>query len=378
MSPIILSVLIIVIIGINLIFLIFSFKLFSSFNARVDALTQLFQGSLTQQFLQLTQNVSDNLASSRRELSESLSLLSVSLQDRVERLQSSNEARLEDIRKNVETKLVENMDRNVSVVKEMTEQLTNLRGTAQRIVEISQDINQLSTILQSPKLRGNIGEFQLENMLKQILPLEHFQMQAQVGEGRVDAAIYLKEGILCLDSKFPLENFRRMNEPNLREEEKRKYSRDFAQDVRKHVDSIAAKYIVPDTTLDFAFMFIPAESVYYEVLLNTELHEYALQKKVIPVSPNSLYAFLQTVAIGLRGMKIEQEARRIEQLLLSLKKDFDTFKDHFRLIGRHLDNAKSQFTTADADVQRLDNRLSSLSLQGKGAEALPEEDKNSE
>jgi len=99
---------------------------------------------------------------------------------------------------------------------------------------------------------------------------------------------------------------------------------------------------------------------------------------VIPVSPNSLYAFLQTVAIGLRGMKIEQEARRIEQLLLSLKKDFDTFKDHFRLIGRHLDNAKSQFTTADADVQRLDNRLSSLSLQGKGAEALPEEDKNSE
>ncbi|MCX5885561.1 MAG: DNA recombination protein RmuC [Proteobacteria bacterium] len=378
MSPIILSVLIIVIIGINLIFLIFSFKLFSSFNTRVDALTQLFQGSLTQQFLQLTQNVSDNLASSRKELSESLSLLSVSLQDRVERLQSSNEARLEDIRKNVETKLVENMDRNVSVVKEMTEQLTNLRGTAQRIVEISQDINQLSTILQSPKLRGNIGEFQLENMLKQILPLKHFQMQAQVGEGRVDAAIYLKEGILCIDSKFPLENFRRMNEPNLREEEKKKYSRDFAQDVRKHVDSIAAKYIVPDTTLDFAFMFIPAESVYYEVLLNTELHEYALKKKVIPVSPNSLYAFLQTVAIGLRGMKIEQEARRIEQLLLSLKKDFDTFKDRFRLIGRHLDNAKSQFTTADADVQRLDNRLSSLSLQGDTSETLPSEDKNSE
>jgi DNA recombination protein RmuC len=378
MNPFILSVLIIVIIGINLIFLIFSFKLFSSFNTRVDTLTQLFQGSLTQQFLQLTQNMSENLASSRKELSESLSLLSVSLQDRVERLQSSNESRLEDIRKNVETKLIENMDRNVSVVKEMTEQLTNLRGTAQRIVEISQDINQLSTILQSPKLRGNIGEFQLENMLKQILPLEHFQMQAQLGEVRVDAAIYLKEGVLCIDSKFPLENFRRMNEPNLREEEKRKYSRDFAQDVRKHVDSIAAKYIVPDTTLDFAFMFIPAESVYYEVLLNTELHEYALKKKVIPVSPNSLYAFLQTVAIGLRGMKIEQEARRIEQLLLSLKKDFDSFKDRFRLIGRHLDNAKSQFITADADVQRLDNRLSSLSLQGTTPETLPPEDKNSE
>jgi len=378
MSPLILTVLIIVIIGINLLFLIFSFKLFSSFNARVDTLTQLFQGSLTQQFLQLTQNMSENLASSRRELSDALSLLSTSLQDRVERLQTSNEARLEDIRKNVETKLVENMDRNVSVVKEMTERLTDLRATAQRIVEISQDINQLSSILQSPKLRGNIGEFELENMLKQILPVDHFQMQAQLGEVRVDAAIYLKEGILCIDSKFPLENFRRMNEPNLREEEKKKYARDFAQDVKKHIDAIASKYIIPDTTLDFAFMFIPAESVYYEILLNPELHRYALEKKVIPVSPNSLYAFLQTIAIGLRGMKIEQEARRIEQSLLSLKKDFDTFKDRFRLIGRHLDNAKSQFTTADADVQRLDNRLSSLSLQGTSPETLPSEDKNSE
>jgi DNA recombination protein RmuC len=378
MSPLILTVLITVIIGINLLFLIFSFKLFSSFNARVDTLTQLFQGSLTQQFLQLTQNMSENLASSRRELSDALSLLSTSLQDRVERLQTSNEARLEDIRKNVETKLVENMDRNVSVVKEMTERLTDLRATAQRIVEISQDINQLSSILQSPKLRGNIGEFELENMLKQILPVDHFQMQAQLGEVRVDAAIYLKEGILCIDSKFPLENFRRMNEPNLREEEKKKYARDFAQDVKKHIDAIASKYIIPDTTLDFAFMFIPAESVYYEILLNPELHRYALEKKVIPVSPNSLYAFLQTIAIGLRGMKIEQEARRIEQSLLSLKKDFDTFKDRFRLIGRHLDNAKSQFTTADADVQRLDNRLSSLSLQGTSPETLPSEDKNSE
>ena len=378
MSPLILTVLIIVIVGVNLLFLILSFKLFSSFNSRVDTLTQLFQGSLTQQFLQLTQNVGENLASSRKELSDSLSLLSVSLQDRVERLQTSNEARLEDIRKNVETKLVENMDRNVSVVKEMTERLTDLRATAQRIVEISQDINQLSSILQSPKLRGNIGEFELENMLKQILPVDHFQMQAQLGEVRVDAAIYLKEGILCIDSKFPLENFRRMNEPNLREEEKKKYARDFAQDVKKHIDAIASKYIIPDTTLDFAFMFIPAESVYYEILLNPELHRYALEKKVIPVSPNSLYAFLQTIAIGLRGMKIEQEARRIEQSLLSLKKDFDTFKDRFRLIGRHLDNAKSQFTTADADVKRLDNRLSSLSLQGTSPETLPSEDKNSE
>jgi len=371
MSPLILTVLIIIIVGINLLFLILSFKLFSSFNTRVDTLTQLFQGSLTQQFLQLTQSMSDNLASSRRELSEALSQLATSLQDRVERLQTSNEARLEDIRRNVETKLIENMDRNVSVVKEMTERLTDLRATAQRIVEISQDINQLSSILQSPKLRGSIGEFELENMLKQILPSEHFQMQAQLGEVRVDAAVYLKEGILCIDSKFPLENFNRMNEPNLREEEKRKYAKDFVQDVKKHIDAIAAKYIIPDTTLDFAFIFIPAESVYYEVLLNPELHRYALEKKVIPVSPNSLYAFLQTIAIGLRGMKIEQEARRIEQALLSLKKDFDTFKDRFRLIGRHLDNARSQFSSADADIQRLDNKFSNLSLRGTTPDALP-------
>lgn len=363
MSPAILSILIIAVLAVNLLVFIFSCKLFSSYK-RIDSLNQLLQGNLTQQFFQLTGNVNATLISSRRELSDSLSLLSHSLQERFERLQTSNELRLEEIRKNVETKLMENMDRNVSVFKEVTERLTDLRATAQRIVEISQDINQLSAILQSPKLRGNIGEFELENMLKQVLPVDHFRMQAQIDKGIVDGAIYLKEGTLCIDSKFPLENFRRMGEPNLRDEEKRRYARDFAQDVKRHVDSIATKYIIPEVTLDFAFMFIPAENVYYEILLNTEIHAYALDRKVVPVSPNSLYAFLQAIAIGLRGMKIEQETRRIEQILLGLKKDFDGFRDHFRLVGTHLDRAKVQFISADTDMQRIDNRLGSISLGG--------------
>lgn len=357
-------ILIFLIFVINLFLIIFFFKIFSSFNTRLDALSQLFQGSLTQQFLQLTQSLGESLTSSRKELKEALSLLANSLQERVERLRALNEARLEDLQKNVETRLIENMDRNIKVVKEMTERLTDLRATTQRIVEISQDLNQLSSILQSPKLRGNIGEFELENMLKQILPPDHFQVQAQLGEVRVDALIYLKEGLLCIDSKFPLENFRRMSEPNLLEEEKRRYSKEFYQDVKRHIDALASKYIIPDTTLDFAFMFIPAESVYYEIILNPELHSYALEKKIIPVSPNSLYAYLQTVAIGLRGMKIEEEARRIEQTLLALKKEFNNFKEHFRLLGRHLDNARSQFNYAEGEVQNLENRFNNLSLPG--------------
>jgi DNA recombination protein RmuC len=252
----------------------------------------------------------------------------------------------------------------------MAEKLGELRMTNERIVAISEDINQLSRILESPKLRGNVGEFELERMLSNVLPQGLFRMQASVGEGLVDALILLEGGWLCIDSKFPLDNFRRLAQPDCPQEERPYWRKLFLGDVRRHVGDISHKYIVPPATLDFALMFIPAENVYYELLLSDEVLEFARGKRVIPVSPNTLYAYLQAISVGFRGMKIAQETRRIEQLLLGLKRNFDEFKEHFRLIGRHLDRARGQYIQAETDVSRFDHTIGGIQF-GRLNEPLP-------
>jgi DNA recombination protein RmuC len=250
----------------------------------------------------------------------------------------------------------------------MAEKLGEIRVTNERIVAISQDINQLSHILESPKLRGNIGEFELERMLSNVLPQALYRLQAPVGEVLADAVILLEGGWLCIDSKFPLDNFRRMAQPDAEPETRQQWHRLFLGDVRRHVSTIAHKYIMPPSTLDFALMFIPAENVYYEVLLSDEVLEFSRAKRVVPVSPNTLYAYLQAISIGFRGLKIAQETRRIEQLLLGLRKNFDEFKEHFRLIGRHLDRARGQFVQAESEVSRFDHTIGGIQFG-----TLPEE-----
>jgi len=197
-------------------------------------------------------------------------------------------------------------------------------------------------------------------MLSNVLPTAVYRLQAPVGEALVDAVITLEGGCLCIDSKFPLDNFRRMTEPDADLEARQHWHRLFLGDIRRHVTDIAHKYIAPPTTLDFALMFIPAENVYYEVLLCDEVLEFARTKRVVPVSPNTLYAYLQAISIGFRGMKIAQESRRIEQLLLGLRKNFDEFKEHFRLIGRHLDRARGQFIQAESEVSRFDHTIGGI------------------
>ncbi len=299
-----------------------------------------------------------DLAQGRKELAEA----TLRLAERFEGLQASNEARLGEIRGEVERRLQESVEKNFAAFKGVAEQLGNLRLTNERILEFSRDLDRLSSVLESPKLRGNFGEFSLENMLRQMVPAEHFDLQAQVGAERVDALIRLKDGNLCVDSKFPLENLQRILDSSLSEDDRRRARRQFAADVRRHVDDIQKKYIVPQLTLDFALMYVPAETVYYEILMDQELHNYALSRRVIPVSPNSFYAMLQALAIGFRCLRIADESRRIEQILLSLKKQFEAFKDHFRLVGTHLERARTQFVSAEGDVQRFDATIGGLQL----------------
>jgi DNA recombination protein RmuC len=310
---------------------------------------QAVHRELQQQFETLRANIQESLRSSRRELFEMVTAL----------------------QHGVDQRLSDNITQHSTLFREMTEKLGELHVTNERIVAISQDINQLSRILESPKLRGNVGEFELERMLSNVLPSALYRLQAPVGEALADAVIVLEGGWLCIDSKFPLDNFRRMAQPDTEPEARQQWRRLFQGDMRRHITAIAHKYILPPATLDFALMFIPAETVYYEVLLSDEVLEFARAKRVVPVSPNTLYAYLQAISIGFRGLKIAQETRRIEQLLLGLKKNFDEFKEHFRLIGRHLDRARGQFIQAESDVHRFDHTIGGIQF-GTLREQVPQ------
>jgi DNA recombination protein RmuC len=306
--------------------------------AAMEERLQAVHRELQRQFETLRANVQEDLTASRRELFGMVTAL----------------------QQGVDQRLSDNITQHGALFRDMAEKLGELRVTNERIVAISQDINQLSRILESPKLRGNLGEFELERMLSNVLPSALYRLQASVGEALVDAAIVLEGGWLCIDSKFPLDNFRRMVAPEAEPEARQQWRRVFLGDVRRHVSDIAHKYIAPPATLDFALMFIPAENVYYEILLSDDVLEFARTKRVVPVSPNTLYAYLQAISIGFRGLKIAQETRRIEQLLLGLRKNFDEFKEHFRLIGRHLDRARGQYIQAETDVNRFDHTIGGI------------------
>jgi DNA recombination protein RmuC len=244
---------------------------------------------------------------------------------------------------------------------QVTERLGDLKATNERIIEFSRSLDQFQRMLQSPKLRGDFGEFTLEQMLRDLLPSEHWEAQAAIGSSRVDALIKTPHGALCIDCKFPLDNFRRAlesSEPTMRDAAMKL----FYSDVRGRIDEIADRYVVPPLTLEMAFMFVPAENVYYELIGRPELLAYGRERNVVPVSPNTMYAYVQVLAVGFRGMRIHEEARRVQEILSELGTRFGKFQDHFTMLGKHLDNAKSQFDRALRDVERFGSTLEGMKI----------------
>ena len=260
--------------------------------------------------------------------------------------------------------LGERLDNAARVVGHVQRSLGGLEEANRKIYEVGKDIASLQEILRAPKLRGGLGEFFLEDLLAQILPPQHFSTQHSFRSGeKVDAAIKLGASLVPVDAKFPLENFKRMVEAAT-DEEKGRARKQFVADVKKHVDAIAAKYILPDEgTYDFALMYIPAENVYYETIIKDDapeeksLSHYAMTKRVVPVSPNSLYAYLQAIVLGLKGMKIEDRAKEIIQYLSGLQGDFGKFREEFALLGKHLGHAQSSYLNADRRLEQFGQKL---------------------
>ena len=261
------------------------------------------------------------------------------------------------------------LDNAAKVVSEVSKGLGGLSEATKKVFEVGKDIASLQEILRSPKLRGGLGELFLGDLLAQILPPAHFTLQHRFKSGEaVDAVIRLGQNLVPVDAKFPLENFRRVIEVSS-EEERKSAKRKFLADVKKHVDAISGKYILPDEgTFDFALMYIPAENVYYELIIKDEamdsdkgLLNYSFAKRVIPVSPNSFYAYLQTILLGLKGLHIEERAQEILTNLARLSGDFRKFREEFDTVGKHITNTKSRYDDADKRLEKFSDKLESLS-----------------
>ncbi len=285
-------------------------------------------------------------------LSQNAELLQTQLHSVTQNLQSSS------------GEINQRLDNAAKLYGDLRNQLGRLSEANAQIQSMVKDVSALQDILRPPKLRGGMGEVLLENLLREILPAEHFEMQHRFKTGSiVDAAIRLKEGMVPVDAKFPLENFKRMLGA-LNDEERRAARKEFSRDVKKHIDDIHDRYILPEEgTFPFALMYIPAENVYYETIIKAEeegdkaLYAYATSKQVMPVSPNSFYAYLLTLAQGFRGMRIEERAREIIDYLNRLRVELEKFGEDFRKVGMHISNAQTRYVEAEKRLTRFEEKL---------------------
>lgn len=243
---------------------------------------------------------------------------------------------------------------------EIHERLGKVDSAAAQMLERAKDLSRLEQALRPPKARGGFGELLLENLLRDRLPATAFQMQYGFSTGeRVDAVVRAGTLLIPVDSKFPLDNYQRIVEA-ASDDQRQLAEKAFARDVRSHVDAIAAKYVRPEEgTSDFAFMYIPVEAVYYELACGSTgaILEYAHENRVFPMSPSTFTAYLQVIAFGLRGMQIEERAHEVMAYVADLTRDFDRFTEDFELVGKHLGNAQSKYTSAEKRLDKLETKL---------------------
>lgn len=256
-----------------------------------------------------------------------------------------------------------NLQANQKTLSELNNQIGQIQGAGRQMLKLADDVRRLQDILVSPKMRGQLGEWSLENLLADILPGEAYELQHRFSDGRtVDALVRMPEYSVPVDAKFPLPSFERIGAAE-NDNERAKQRRQFARDVAGHIDKIASAYIRPsEGTLDFALMYIPSESVYYETIASEpgegkNILQYSLGKKVIPVSPSVLYAYLMTIVMGLHGLQIEKQAAEIRKNLSNLGGSLEDFNDSFDLVGKHLNNAGTQYQNSQVKLDRFKDKL---------------------
>ncbi len=250
------------------------------------------------------------------------------------------------------------------IIKDVTERLAKLDETNRQVVNFADQLKSLQDILKNPKQRGVLGEYYLETVLQNVLPPRAYKMQYSFKDGTiVDAVIFIKDKVIPIDSKFSLENYNKIINAS-DQAEKERLEKLFKQDLKNRIDE-TSKYIKPaENTMDFAFMFIPAEAIYYDLLVNKvgavqvntrDLIEYAFkEKKVIIVSPTSFFAYLQTVLQGLRALQIEESAKEIRKRVEELGKHILSYDEYLKRLGSNLSTAVNTYNTAYNEFRKID------------------------
>lgn len=245
----------------------------------------------------------------------------------------------------------------------------DLKKNLGEMSEVGKGIKSLQEFLQSPKLRGNIGEQVLTDMIGQTFPKNSFHLQYAFKSGvKVDAVLKTDAGLLCIDSKFPMENFNIIHNGET-EAIRNSAKREFSSDVKKHINDISKKYILPEEgTMDFALMYIPSESVYYEIANMNELMDYARKMRVYPVSPNTLYAHLQVLLLSFQGKELEQKSREVFQLLRAIQRDYGKVEENLGVLGKHVNNAYNSMSTVSSTFNSLGQKLRETDRLGNPSE----------
>jgi DNA recombination protein RmuC len=327
---------------------------------KTDPSSQAMWSLIQQQMEQLRGQMSDGLNKNILQLTEQQRTVNEQLRGITDQVNRQLQTSSGEINKR--------LDNAARVIGDVQKNIGELSEASRQIFEVGKNIATLQEILQPPKLRGGLGELFLGELLSQTLPSQFFTLQYMFSSGeRVDAVVRLGEKLVPIDSKFPLDNFKRIIECKT-EEERKTFQKTFSRDVKKHIDDIANKYIVPqEGTYDFALLYIPAENVYYETITKDDsfgeekgIYNYALRKKVIPVSPNSFYAYLQVIVLGFKGLKIEEHAREILAMLGGLGKDLRTFQEDFQLVGKHLTNALNKFEESRRHLDKFTFKLEQI------------------
>jgi DNA recombination protein RmuC len=258
----------------------------------------------------------------------------------------------------LDRKIDSRLENATKTTTQVHERLVKLDQANAQMLERARDLTRLEQALRPPKARGGFGELLLGNLLRDILPPEHYSLQYGFKGGERVDAIVRAQALIPVDAKFPLDNFSRLVEAT-DDAERELGEKAFARDVKGHIDSVS-KYIRPDEgTYDFAFMYLPSEAIYYELACGKtgELLRYAHEKRVLPVSPTTFTAYLQVIVLGLKGLQIEQHAHEVMAYCAQLEKDFGKFKEDFELVGTHLGRASTKFGDAEKRLGRFETKL---------------------
>lgn len=326
--------------------------------------------------------VTTQSADLQRSLDESLRMLDDRLERRINEVKEHVTSRVNENLQFSQTSTKEVNDRLSTaskVIGDLRERITAFEEGSKKITDLGKSIGDLTNVFKAQKMRGGWGEESLESLLVEFMPKDvlEFQYKYKTGDVIVDAIVKFNDSFLPIDAKFPLENFIRLNEATS-DEEKSTIKKALKKDIQKHVTDIASKYISKEEkSLDVAFMYIPAENIYYETVIRDDedlnIKRFCFDRHVVPVSPSTLYAYIQIVLLGMKGMQVSKKAKEILDSIKTMESEFGRVLDSYSVIGSHLTHAQQKYAETDKYLSKFGNRLQgTIAITDVDTEEVPQ------